>query len=293
MHNHFPRAAWLLLAAAMAGCGEARPQQLDMTAPPQPAAATQFDAATASTIRGQVSWNGPLPAVPPFEIRSLVTEWNPPQPRLVRDNPHAPLVDPSTKGVAGAIVFLRGIDPRKARPWDHAKVLVEHRDRQLHIMQGNLKSRVGFVRQGDAISMVSREPAFNFLRANGAAFFALPFPDADQPLTRVLASKGIVELSSAAGWYWMRGTLFVDNHPYFTRTDAQGVFELPQVPPGRYQIVCWMPNWNQASHDRDPETSLVIRMSFHPPLELVRDVIVESNAKAQVDFTVKAELFKR
>jgi hypothetical protein len=287
----------LLLVAVIVGCGENPPQSAGESPPPVCAisptvAASQFDAATAGVVRGRVLWDGPVPIVPAFEIASLVTESSKPQPRLMRDNPHAPVVDPATGGVAGAVVFLRGVDAQRARPWDHAKVEVEHRDRELHVVQGGLKSRVGFVRQGDAITAVSREPALNALRARGAAFFTLMLPDPDQPLDRLLGEKGQVELKSGAGYYWMRGTLFVDDHPYYARTDAQGGFELPQVPPGRYEIVCWMPNWNPAGKDRDPESSLIVRLVFHPPLELVQEVVVESNAEARAEFRVEASMFK-
>jgi hypothetical protein len=293
MHRRRTCAVWLLLTAAGAGCGEARPQPVTEAAPQRVPAASQFDATTAGTVHGRVLWNGPIPVVPPFEICSLVLEPSLGKPRLWRDNPHAPRIDAATGGVAGAVVFLRGIDSLKARPWDLASVSGEHQDRQLHIIQGTLKSRVGFVRQGDAITMVSREPVLNNLHAKGAAYFALMLPDIDQPLTRVLANKGIVELTSGAGWYWMHGTLFVDDHPYYVRTNGQGNFEMPQVPPGRYEVVCWMPNWNEAGHDRDPETCLVIRLRFQPPVLTVQEIVVEPSGDVRVEFAMTAAMFPR
>src|SRR5437588_279064 len=70
-----------------------------------------------------------------FEIRSLVTEWSPAHHRLTRDNPHAPQIDPAA-GVVGAVNYLRGVDPMLSRPWDLPPVTVEHRDRQLSVVQG-------------------------------------------------------------------------------------------------------------------------------------------------------------
>src|SRR5206468_2576897 len=149
-------AAWLFWGTLLlSGCTANPPES------PAPAESTpipigkEFDAATAGSVRGRVLWSGPVPEVPPFEIRSLVSEWNPPRPRLIRDNPHAPQIDPATAGVGGAVVFLRGVDPAKARPWNHAGVVVEHRDRQLWVVQGGVRSRVGFIRRGDAVTMVS------------------------------------------------------------------------------------------------------------------------------------------
>jgi hypothetical protein len=282
----------MALLVAVGGCS---PE----AATPQPAPivpvviGARFDATATGRIVGRVTWSGAVPDVPPFEIRNLVTEWSPPQPRALRPNPNAPAVTAETGGIADAVVFLRGVDPQRSRPWDHSHLTVEHSDRQLVVIQGERRGRIGFARLGDTVTMVSREKLFNSLHADGAAYFTLTFPDPDQPLTRPLASKGRVELSSAAGYYWMRGHLFVDDHPYYTRTDRAGLFELLQVPPGRYEIVCWLPNWNVARTDRDPESGLVTRLAYQPPLEVLKEVVVESGGEARVDYGITAEQFRR
>jgi hypothetical protein len=191
------------------------------------------------------------------------------------------------------VVFLRGVDPQLAHPWDHAPVIVEFRDRRLVVVQGDRTGHVGFVRHGDSVQMVSREPLFNSLQANGATFFSLPFPDPDQPLKRSLKKQGLVELTSGAGCYWMRAYLFLSDHPYFAHTDAKGNFALAQVPPGKYQIVCWLPNWHKKAQDHDPETALVTRLFFHAPLEVQREVVVDPAGNAVVDFDVDTKMFDR
>ena len=90
----------------------------------------------------------------------------------------------------------------------------------------------------------------------------------------------------------MRAHLFVDDHPYYTLTDGQGNFELSQVPPGRYRLVCWMPNWHEATQTRDPESSLVTRITFQAPMEQQHEVVVDAGGLPSVDFTVRADLFK-
>jgi hypothetical protein len=285
-----------LLAAGLAGCSETpspSPSPPPPTTEPTAPAITpsRFDSASAGVIRGRVTWDGPVPVVPPFEVCSVVLDGNPGKPRLLRDNPHAPVVDPAIHGVSGVVIFLRGVDPQRARPWDHAHVTVEHRDRQMSILQGTKIGRVGFVRRGDAVTVLSREPCLNGLHARGAEFFTLMLPDPDRPLQRVLHQGGRLDLSSAAGWYWMHGSLFVDDHPYYTCSDGRGEFVLPQVPPGRYQVVCWLPNWQVAERDRDPESALVIRVRFRPAVEIVHDVVVEHAGQASVHFSVAAQQF--
>jgi hypothetical protein len=282
--------ALLVLAA---GCGNAPPPPAGAAEPPPPAAAGRFDPATAGTIEGRVTWAGELPDVPPFTVWGEPTPGGIRGPRRAQPNPNAPAIDPHTRGVGNAVVFLRGVDPARARPWDHPPVRVEQRDYRLHVLQGDADARDGFVRRGAPVEMLSRQPAFHSLRADGSAFFTLAFPDPDQPLSRRLDRGGVVELSSAAGYFWMRAYLFVSDHPYFTRTDAAGRFTLPQVPPGDYRVVCWMPSWVEARHERDLEFGLVNRVAFREPAEWVRPVTLGPADTRAATFTASADDFRR
>ncbi len=250
-----------------------------------------FDAATAGTIRGQVRWRGAIPEV--LAYRSPLSPGNEHagQPRRLWPNPHAPRIDPHSRGVAGAVIFLRGIDPRRARPWDHPPVRVELRDYRIHVCQGDGEEISGFVRSGEAIEMVSRQRIFHSLRARGVSFFARAFPDADRPCTQRLDRAGIVELSSGCGYFWLRGWLFVDDHPYYTHSDAEGRFTLAQVPPGRYELVCWLPDWHEASHERDAETAHLCRLTFRPPVEIVQPVQLAPRQTRTVELQLDAERF--
>jgi len=277
----------MILFLTSAGCGEARPESGQRPN----AAAARFDAAATGTIEGQVLWAGDMPKVPP-----LVgwMNWSPEEggTRVLYDHPNAPRIDPRTRGVGNAVVYLRGVDPSLARPWDLPAVRVEQRDYRLRVLQGDSDSFYGFTRQGAGVDMVSRDDTFHSLRAGGAAFFSLVFPDRDVMRTRVLKDKGLVEMTSGLDYFWMRAYLFVDNHPYYVRTDAEGRFTLRQVPPGHYQVVCWMPNWLEDHHERDPESALVARLVFRPPVEWTQEAIVGKGASCSVSFTVSRQAFQ-
>ena len=285
-------ASWLLVPLlAMVGCGEVgspapknAPEYVDETG-------TVFDAATAGTIQGQVIWNGQVPEVPPLEVLPNPLAGEVLRKKQLRPNPNALLVDAQTKGVANAVVFLRGLDGKRGRPWHHPPVSVEQRAGQFHVMQGTVDSRCGFVRRGDGIEMVSRDRFFHSLHAAGAAFFTLTFPDPDLPLRRSLKENGLVELTSGTGYFWMRGYLFVDDHPYYARSDAEGQFVLPLVPAGRYELVCWMPNWLKARHERDPESGFVTRLFFQPPLCVRQTLTIAPNETKQTTFALSLGLF--
>ena len=119
------------------------------------------------------------------------------------------------------------------------------------------------------------------------------FPDPDRPLTRPLKENGVVELTSAAGYYWMRAYLFVDDHSYYARADKEGRFSLEQVPPGQYEVVCWMPNWQEARHERDPESGLITRLFFRPPVTLVQKVELGKQESKEVRFSPSMRDFQR
>jgi hypothetical protein len=240
--------------------------------PTHPAANSAFDAADTGAITGRVVWEGPVPDVPPIVTISS------PDGNLAADgkllsrepNPFAPRIEAATRGVGGAVVFLREIDPSRAKPWDHEAVRVEIVQRQIRVLQPAglaVSPRVGFVRRGDAIEVVNRDARHHSLRARGAAFFGLPLVETDKVSRRTLDKPGLVTLSSGAGYPWMHAHLFVVDHPYYTRTDREGHFRLEQVPPGNYEVVCWMPSWKVERKGRDPESFQVARIAFAPPME--------------------------
>jgi hypothetical protein len=284
--------AWALLVALVAGpgCDE---QKAVTPIEAAPAAPAHFDAARAGTVRGHVTWVGDIPFAPKLDGCSNPVTENGPRERVVVPNPNEPRINPKTKSVANAVVFLRGVDPAAARQWDHPPVRVLQREYRFHVLQGPSDSSVGFVRAGDEIEMESADPSFHALHAEGAAWFSLTFPDPHEPLRRALTRPGLVELTSAAGYYWMRAYLFVDQHPYYARTDAEGQFILDGVPAGNYELVCWMPSWQEKRHERDPESSLFVRLSFHAPMEISRRISVHAGTTTQAGFEVLPELFNR
>ncbi len=257
---------------------------------PSPELGRDFDASTAGRIEGRVMWNNALPEVPPYRVPAERPSDDPPR---AWPNPNAPRIDPRTKAIADAVVFLRGIDPRRARPWDHAPVTVELRDDQIHVCQGGHDGSSGFVRRGDVITMVSRHNRFQSLQVRGAAFFAHNFADPDQPHTRRLNRAGLVELTSGCGYFWMHGRLFVDDHPYYTHTDAEGRFSLPDIPPGTYELVAWLPNWHEAARERDAETALICRLTFRPAVEVTQPIGLAPRQTCHVSIRFSAAAFGR
>jgi hypothetical protein len=266
----------------VAGC-EAEPTLLlpDFPTPPLSLTVSTFDPARCGIVAGRVTWSGPLPAAPTFlygvpdRAGNFITK--------TLTGPNQPRIDAGTRAVAGAVVFLRGVDPAAAPPWDHPPVRVELAEGAIRVRQGDREpGRVGFVRRGGAVGVVSRDPVYHVLRGRGAAFFSLSLPDADHVRTQTFPSPGRVELSSGAGFYWASADLFVTDHPYWAVTDAAGRFTLPRVPGGRVEVVAWHPGWLPARQDRDPETGLVSRMTYAPPVDQARTAVVTAGGTTDI-----------
>jgi hypothetical protein len=272
------------LLFGLAGCTDGEPPGENAPAAPNVGGGA-FDQPATGTIVGRVVWDGPLPEVPPFTV--LHTAETPPRDgKRVRHepNPFQPLIDAEGKGVQDAVIILRGIDPRRAGPWPHPPVRVELWQRTIRVVQGDVTSRVGFVRRGDDIEAVNRDPEYHSLRVRGAAFFTLPFVDAGKPSRKRLDQPGLVELTSGAGHGWMHAHLFVVEQPYYARTDRQGHFRIEQVPAGPCEVVCWLPSWVVAHQERDPESAQFSRIVFAPPVEQVAPVTIEPRVMSSVRF---------
>lgn len=275
----------LFLAFPASGCDSE--QSTSAAAPPPastPGQPSVFQPARCGTLTGLVTWVGPIPEVPPVLYgaeRADKSGWETRTTVLA----NAPQIDRFTRGLGGVVVFLREVDPAHARPWDHPPVTVEFRDQQLQVRQGNRTGRTGFVPRGGHITMLSVEPGFHALRARGAAFFSIPFPDPDQPRERQFDTCGRVELASAAGHYWQAADLFVCDHPYYAVTDTAGRFQFAQVPAGKYDLVAWHPNWVVTRTERSPESGLPIRVYYAPPLETSRPVGVPAGRTTLANLT--------
>lgn len=263
------------VATFAAGCGNEPPAvagQQQQTTLPTPVA-VNFDPASCGNITGLVTWVGTIPetrpalqAIPRSDGSGIDTR--------MHTLANAPRIDRVTRALDGAVIFLREVNPATAKPWDLPPTAVEFRDGQLVVKQSGRVAQSGFVRRGDAVEMRSTEPSLHILRARGAEFFALAFPQPDQPLTRTFDTCGRVELTSAAGYYWQAANLFVCDHPYYALSDGEGRFQFKQVPTGRYELVAWHPNWNIIRTERNPESGLPFRLIFAPPVETSRLVEV-------------------
>jgi hypothetical protein len=217
----------------------------------------------------------------------------PAPPVLSWPNPNVPVIGANGE-LAGAVVFLRGVSPQRGRPWDLPRVQVEMKAHQFQVVQGDYRGRVGIVRAGAEIDMVSRDGVFHSVQGRGSdggegsAFFTCPLPDPNTVRSRRLPHPEIVELMSGCGCFWMRAYLFVMAHPYCTHTDAAGRFRLEDVPAGIYEIVVWHPSWEVVEQVRSPDNARVQMVRFAAPLQAAASVRVQAGQTAKLELSLGA-----
>jgi hypothetical protein len=68
---------------------------------------------------------------------------------------------------------------------------------------------------------------------------------------------------------------------------------LEKVPSGKYEVVCWMPNWQEARHERDPESGTITRLFFRPPVTLIEKVELGMQESKEVRFAASSRDFQR
>jgi hypothetical protein len=268
-------ALFLLL---LLGCDE--PVALPPEPPTTPPVSTgsQFVAEHSGRVRGLVRWRGPLPAVTalesvdqPLELASL--------PVRPRPNPHRLRLAGEAGAVAGAFVWLEGIDPARAPPWNPAPATLTMHDRQL------TPERL-LMRQGDSLTLRSRDPFHHTLQGRGASFFSVTLPRPEVPRSRKMNDAGVVEVRSGSGAFWTRAYVLVQPHPFAALTDEEGRFSFDRVPPGRYQLRAWHPNPQVVRQERSPDTRRVIQVSFGEPFTANCPMVIETAQTARPELSL-------
>lgn len=253
----------MFVLLSVVGCDG--PLKVEVPERPQPVerpANDQYDSARSGTITGIVRWNGPVPVVEPVSVVGFRLG----EPLVARplSNPNSPRI--ANGGLGSAFVRLEGVDPRRAKPMAPVSVEVAL-DADGITIAGPLR-RVAGVPLGSEIRLVNRIAGIGGIRARGAEFYSHLFPETDRGTTRGASRRGWTTFSSTSGQFWAVADLFVGEHPYFANTDSDGRFRFEDVPDGEYELVVWHPHWKVAGHELDPESGVVARWKYQPPVEI-------------------------
>jgi hypothetical protein len=229
------------------------------------------------TVSGTVKWSGPAPRELDFPITKDPQVCDPDSKKTV--DLERLIVGPEG-GVANTIVYLKNVTAGK--PMD----LPEQR-RHLDQKRCRYVPHILLVPQNAVMTMTSSDATLHTIHMDGAATFNLPFPFANQMLSRSMPTAGLVHLRCNGGHVWMNAEMMIVSHPYYAVTDELGSFKFTGVPPGTYQVVAWHEGWGVLGKERSYDVLTerkVNRPVFTEPKSVEKPVTVTTNQESTVNF---------
>jgi hypothetical protein len=233
----------------------------------------------AGTIRGTVKWDGPLPHLAMWEINKDPQICDPMGEK--RRDLERLIVSPSG-GVANTVVFLKNITAGKAMDLPQERQFLNQKTCRYepHIL---------LVPVGANLTVRNSDPLLHTVYMWGNAEYNLPFTSQGQQISRPMPRAGVVNMRCNAGHVWMNGEVMVASNPYYAVTDAEGRFELTDVPAGQYELVAWHEGWRVVNESPvyDLQTQMrVKRPVFSDPITWSKSVRVSSGETSDVHFTL-------
>jgi len=147
-------------------------------------------------------------------------------------------VDPETKGVAGAIVYL--VSPTAENADALKELLKNHPKAELDQKACEFIPHVQAIHQDQPLTIKSSDPVPHNVRYTGFT---------NGSLNQMLAANGEMEVKLQAEKRpmmvacdihpWMTSYVMVFDHPFFAVTGKDGSFEIKGVPAGKQNLVVW------------------------------------------------------
>lgn len=155
------------------------------------------------------------------------------------------LVNPKNDGVKNVVAFLRpNNDERKLTfPKDKIKPSLVKVAPTNHVIDQpccQFEPRVLAVRVGDTLEVKNSSPVVHNINYKGENPFNVNVPAGmSHKMPQPFEATNSPILFECNVHPWMAGRIRVFDHPYYAMTDADGKFEIKDVPAGKWKIVYW------------------------------------------------------
>jgi hypothetical protein len=161
------------------------------------------------------------------------------------------------KTVADAIVYLKGIT--KGRSLVPLSRVVEQQ-----VVGCGLSPRLALLPVGSTLEILNGDPIVHEIQAfiGKSKVFEVFLPFQDFRARVELNQHGFVALRCGAGHTWMSGTLVVQEHPYYSRTDTSGIYSIEGIPVGSHRLAVWHELLGEMEAEVAVESDMVTTMDL-------------------------------
>ncbi len=167
------------------------------------------------------------------------------------------LVDGPSKGIAHVVVNVKDIAEGKALP-KKAPLKLDNQNCQF-------EPPVSLGLTANMLEIQSSDPILHntHILLNEQTFLNVALPPGGRTIRKKLSQPGRLTVRCDAHEF-MRASLHIFNHPYYTSTNSKGSFELTGVPPGTYTLQFWhqMLGMKELTITVIKETPMVVNVSF-------------------------------
>jgi RNA polymerase sigma factor (sigma-70 family) len=159
------------------------------------------------------------------------------------------LIDPKTRGIQNAVVWLRRDAEDRKAPFPKEKIhpkLAAEKPR-LHTVTVNCcqyEPRVIAARAGDTLAFKNAAKVPHNVMYNGSTTSNWSF-NVLMPVGGTFATRQPLPILPLPDSFrcsfhpWMKGYVWAFDHPYSTVTDSNGRFTIPKAPVGTWRLVVW------------------------------------------------------
>lgn len=225
-----PICLFLALVLMCMGCSTKAPLNTASEAAPKPVQYFHVDPATAGEVSGKVSYAGPKPTPKKIDMSE--------DPACVSAH-HGKAVDESllvgpNHSLANAFVYIKSGLEGKTFEVPATPVVIDQSGCWFH-------PRILGVQTNQVVKIVNSDPVTHNIHpmAEINREWNHSQGPGDPALTRKFIKPEIMIPVKCNIHSWMRAYIGVLDHPYFAVSKDDGIFQIPNLPPGTYTLAIW------------------------------------------------------